>query len=165
MWYFPRIDDICQSILHWEENHYIYIILFWGTHILLSLTVPLYYLTVNFHRKCQHSKPASIFGNNLCKVSLCQNILISLFQCTKWLLSRKKKWNWRRFSVLLWKVTVVLEKHENSIFWKKFSGKSGNLFWSLQTSHHCSFKYISFKWQEPPQLKRKSISHLDLLSI
>lgn len=91
MWYFPRIDGICQSMLHWEKNHYIYITLFWGTRILFSLSVPLYYLTVNIYKECQHSKTASIFGNNLCKVSLFQNILISLFLCTEWLLSRKKK--------------------------------------------------------------------------
>lgn len=60
MWYFPRTEDICQTTLHWEENHYIHIILFWGTHILFSLTVPLYYLTVNVHRKCQHSTTESI---------------------------------------------------------------------------------------------------------
>lgn len=37
----------------------------------------------------ENSNAANIFGNNLCKVSLFQNILISLFPCTEWLPSRK----------------------------------------------------------------------------
>lgn len=134
MWYFPGIDDIYKNILRWEENHCIYIIVFWGVHIFFSLTVSLYSLAVDIHRKCQHSNPANIFGNNLCKVCLFPYFR-ALNGC--WVGRRIWREETRGGFLYYYEKELVLKKYENSICREKSSLLNEGIFsdpWRLSTT-------------------------------